>query len=166
MERNSIISKESIERNLSATRANIYYIRRLSTKIFKRYIEQFNSLRRYFQFTKSELDFYYKFSPRLRRRHSIEGSKKYIKPKIPKIKRAKATYEIQNIFKLIKLEEVGKENIMTAEKMNQLLKEKQNYKNIDQRINFLMGLNPFYDDFSKFDRHSEAVLALIASEYQ
>ena len=166
MERNSIISKESIERNLSATRANIYYIRRLSTKIFKRYIEQFNSLRRYFQFTKSELDFYYKFSPRLRRRHSIEGSKKYIKPKIPKIKRAKTTYEIQNIFKLIKLEEVGKENIMTAEKMNQLLKEKQNYKNIDQRINFLMGLNPFYDDFSKFDRHSEAVLALIASEYQ
>lgn len=159
MESNSFINKELNQRNR-------YYRRHFSTKIFKRYIEQFNSLRRYFQITKSELDFYYKFSPRLRRRHSIEGTKKYIKPKIPKIKREKTICEIQDPFKLIKLEEVGKELRISAEKMHQILKEKQNYKNTEQRINFLLRLNPFYEDFHKFDRHSEAVIALISSEYQ
>ena len=167
MESNFIINKEPIKKNLSSTKSNVYSMRRLSTKIIKRYVDSFNSLKRYFQSTKSEIDFYYKFSPSLRRRNSIEGSKKYIKPKIPQIKRAKTIIDNHIItFKVIKLKEIGKENIMTAEKMYQLLKEKPNYKNVEQRINFLMSLKPFYEDYSQFDRHSEGILALIASEYQ
>ena len=167
MESNFIINKELIKKNLSSTKSNVNSMRRLSTKIFKRHVDSFNSLKRYFQSTKSEIDFYYKFSPSLRRRNSIEGSKKYIKPKIPQIKRAKTIIDNHIItFKVIKLKEIGKENIMTAEKMYQLLKEKPNYKNVEQRINFLMSLKPFYEDYSQFDRHSEGILALIASEYQ
>ena len=39
-------------------------------------------IKKYYESSKPDIDYYYKFSARLRRRHSIEGSKKYIEHKI------------------------------------------------------------------------------------
>ena len=69
-------------------------------------------------------------------------------------------------MKLINLEDLGKEYVITAEKMNQNLMENPNYQNVEQRIQFLTKLNPFYEDFSRFDRHSESVIATIAPDYK
>ena len=167
MKRNNfIINKEPIKRLLSPAKANAYYLRRLSTKILKKYAEIFNSMKRYFQISKSELDFYYQFSPRLRRRNSFAGLKKYIPPRIHFIRSSKSLNDNKKTFKFIKLDELDKENLISAEKMNQILKEKPSFENVEQRINFLMRLNPFYDEFNKFERHSEAIITAFASEYK
>ena len=165
MKKNFINRKDSNKNLLSSPTRRF---KQLYSKIYKKHGDILHLVKEYFQTTKSEIDFYFKYSPRLRRRHSIEGSHIYIPNPAPpiKIKRTNTIVDHKKIFKLVRLEYLNKECGITAEKMNQKLMEKPDYINIEQRIKFLTSLNPFYDDFSRFDRHSEAIIAAISPEYK
>ena len=143
-----------------------FKFKKFHSKLIKKHSETMKTLQKYYETTKPELEYYYKFSSRLRRRNSIEGSSPIKQKKQKKLNRTKTSIENKKALKLINLEDLGKEYVITAEKMNQNLMENPNYQNVEQRIQFLTKLNPFYEDFSRFDRHSESVIATIAPDYK
>ena len=164
MKKNFNNSKESSNNNIFSS--NRYRFKKLTSQIFRRQIEVFKSIDKYFQTSKIDIDFYYKLSPRVRRRNSIETTKLYLPQKITTIKRTKTTIDFKDKLKLLYLKDFEKEYTITAERMNQNLMENPTFDIMEQRIKFLTKLNPFYEEFSQFERHSEAIISTIASEYK
>ena len=152
--------------NISSSSPPKFRFKKFQSKLSKNQNETMKFLKKYYQTIKPELEYYYKFSSRLRRRNSIEGSSPIKPKKQKKLNRTNTLIDNKKALKLINLEDLDKEYIITAEKMNQNLMENPNYQNVEQRIKFLTKLNPFYEDFSRFDRHSESIIATIAPDYK
>ena len=159
-------NNESNNKNISSSVNIKFNFKKFRSKLGKKHSETMNILKRYYQTSKSEIDYYYRFSSRLRRRNSIEGSTPKTPRKNKKMNRTNTLIDQKKALKLINLEDLDKESIITAEKMHQNLMENPTYNNVEQRIKFLTNLNPFYDDFSRFERHSEAILSTIAPDYK
>ena len=164
MEEATIKSKDS-EDNLFST-FNKKSFKKFKLNLFKKHTETIKFLQKYYQSAKSDLDCYYRFSSHLRRRHSIESSS-IRKKKFTKLNRSKTMIVPKKNIKLKNIKEFDKEVEITAEKMNKNLKvNNPNYENIEERIKFLMKLNPFYEEYSKYERRSEAIIATIAPNYK
>ena len=161
----NLISKEEPQ-NISQSLNYKFRFQKFKSKYYQKHNEIFNYLIKYYQTSKSEIDYYHKFSPRLRRRHSIEGLVSSSKNKSRILNRTNTSIEKKNVLKLLNLEELDNKNAITAEKIHQNLMENPNYENVEQRVKFLTNLNPFYDEFSRYDRHSEAIITAIAPEYK
>ena len=159
-------NNESNNKNISSSVNIKFNFKKFRSKLGKKHSETMNILKRYYQTSKSEIDYYYRFSSRLRRRNSIEGSTPKTPRKNKKMNRTNTLIDQKKALKLINLEDLDKESIITAEKMHQNLMENPTYNNVEQRIKFLTNLNPFYDDFSRFERHSEAIISTIAPDYK
>ena len=149
-------------------KATKFKFKKLQTRVYKKHPVIMKIIKKYYELSKPDIDYYYKFSARLRRRHSIEGSKKYIEHKIkPEAKRTKTIIDRKKKFKLLNIQSLDDlEEKITPENMHQNLMEESNYENNELRANFLMNLNPFYTDLSRADRHSEAIIAAIAPYYK
>ena len=163
--KDNFINIKNSQKIFKSTPKNFVY-KKYHTKLLKKHSDTMKSLQKYYETSKSELDYYYKYSSRLRRRHSIEGSSPIKSKKPPKVNRANTIIDNKKALKLIDIAELDKEWTTTAEKMSQNLNETPNYENIEQRVKFITKLNPFYDDFSRYDRHSESIIASIAPEYK
>ena len=108
---------------------------------------------------------------KLRRRNTIESSKIYKKQKhiFIRSKKKSGTFrdktKNRNAFTVFPNEQNGLEKI-TAEKIHQNLNEEFSFENNEERVNFLMKLNPFYEKFHSIEKHSEAIIRTISPEYK
>ena len=123
MKGNFINSKNSS--NISSSSPPKFRFKKFQSKLSKNQNETMKFLKKYYQTIKPELEYYYKFSSRLRRRNSIEGSSPIKPKKQKKLNRTNTLIDNKKALKLINLEDLDKEYIITAEKMNQNLMEKR-----------------------------------------
>ena len=66
-----------------------FKFKKFHSKLIKKHSETMKTLQKYYETTKPELEYYFKFSSRLRRRNSIEGSSPIKQKKTKKIKQNK-----------------------------------------------------------------------------
>ena len=161
-----IIKAKDSKKNLFPS-LNKKRFKKFHQNLFKKQTETIKSLRKYYQTAKSDLDSYYKFSSHLRRRNSIESAKINKKKFNKKLNRSKTIIDPKKIVILKNLKDIGKEREITVEKMhNNLAINHPNYRNVEERIKFLTKLNPFYEEFNKYDKRSETIITAIAPSYK
>ena len=118
--------------------------------------------------SKEELNEYYKIPDRLRIRHSLETSKPLKKQR--NILRGRLhTYDSKTKRKIhfkISRNKSSEFHEITAEKIHQNLNEDFTLENNEERVNYLMNLNPFYSDYHSIEKHSEYVIRTISPEYK
>ena len=116
-----------------------------------------------------ELSRYYIIPERLRRRNTIETSKplknkrNYISRDRERSFRQKT--KTRNAFTILPTPQSEFQEI-TAEKIHQNLNEEFTFENNEERVNFLLNLNPFYAKFHSIEKHSEAIIRTISPEYK
>lgn len=115
--------------------------------------------------TKEELNNYYKHSEKLRRRHSIYSTKKR--------KQIKKNYERSKTFRhkskmRVNILPSNRHNIqeVTAERIYDNLNEVFSFENNEERVNFLLKLNPFYQKLNEIEKHGEIIIRTISPEYR
>ena len=118
---------------------------------------------------KEELIKYYKFPEKLTRRHTIESSRPYKKQRNNHWRNRSGTFRnrirTRNAFTILHTNKDEFQEI-TAEKIHQNLSEDFTFENNEERVNFLLNLNPFYEKFHSIERHSEAIIRTISPEYK
>ena len=114
---------------------------------------------------KEELNKYFKYSEKLRRRHSICSIKKR--------KQTKRNYERSKTFwhkskMRVKIFTSNRQNIqeVTAERIYDNLNEVFSFENNEERVNFLIKLNPFYQKLNEIEKHGEIIIRTISPEYK
>jgi hypothetical protein len=116
---------------------------------------------------KEELIKYYKFPERLTRRHTIESSRPYKKQRnnhgINRSGTFRSRTKTRNAFTILPTNKDEFQEI-TAEKIYQNLNEDFTFENNEERVNFLLNLNPFYEKFHSIERHCEAIIKAISPE--
>ena len=151
-------------RNKSAIYFNKNLYRRTVMALLTRKNSIFDNIKKNFM-TKEELNKYYKYSEKLRKRHSIFTTK-YRKP-------IKKTFERSKTFRhkskiRINILPSDRNNIqeVTAERIHDNLNEEFTFENNEERVNFLLKLNPFYQKLNEIEKHGEIIIRTISSEYR
>ena len=119
--------------------------------------------------SKEELNQYFRFQDRLRRRNTI-GYSKPTKNNKRLLSRERAgtvrgKTKNRNAFTILQTPQNEYQEI-TAEKMYQNLNEEFTFENNEERVNFLLNLNPFYKKFHSIEKHSETIIRTISPEYK
>ena len=116
-----------------------------------------------------ELCLYFKFPERLSRRNTISTSKIYKRQRTNFLRSRSGTVryktKTRNAFTILHTNKSEYAEI-TAEKMHQNLNEDFSLENNEERVNYLLNLNPFYEKFHSIERHSEAIIRTISPEYK
>ena len=107
------------------------------------------------------------FPQNKKRRNSISTYKIYKKQRNILINKARTvkSKKYRNGF-TIKPSNKGEKIEITAEKIYHNLIEDFSFENNEERVNYLMNLNPFYEQFHDIERHSESVIRTISPEYK
>lgn len=115
--------------------------------------------------TKEELNNYYKYSEKLRQRHSISSTsnRKQIKRNYEKSKTFRHKSKIR--FNILPSNRKNVQEV-TAERIYDNLKEEFSFENNEERVNFLMKLNPFYQKLNEIEKHGEVIIRTITPEYR
>ena len=118
--------------------------------------------------SKEELNMYYKIPDRLKLRNSIETSKPTKRRRTVLRGRLYTYHSKLKPKKGLKIPGGTQKDYqeITAEKMHQNLNEEFTFENNEQRVNYLMNLNPFYKEYHSIEKHSENVIRTISPEYR
>ena len=115
--------------------------------------------------TKDDLNNYYKYSEKLRRRHSIYSFKN--------IKHIKRDFERSKTFRhksklRVNILHSNRHNTqeVTAERIHDNLNDVFSFENNEERVNFLLKLNPFYQKLNEIEKHGEIIIRTISPEYR
>ena len=162
-ENNEKINKLEINSN-SSNPPNRF--KRTMAKLLSKKYNPFENIKRNIM-SKEELNKYFKYSEKLRRRNSIESSKihKKIKPNYFRTNSLKFKTKVKKGLKINKPKRFRFKEI-TAERIYQNLCEGNSLENNEERVKFLFKLNPFFEKLSEIEKNSETIIRTISPEYR